>query len=239
MALNGYIKLYRKLLDWGWYEDTNTTRVFLHLLLTANFRETKYEGVIIHPGQTVIGRKSLAKKLGLSERQIRTSLNHLISTNEVTIKTTNRFSVATIVNWASYQLDDDEPTTETATNCANDRPATDHTLRREEYKNRVGGVIGPEIWSDFMEWVEMREKIGKPILTQKAVTRAVNKLNSLSDDPEIQRQIIHDSINNNWLSFYPLKGSSRPNGSNGKSNGKAKELEDTYAMIEEWANGSN
>ena len=105
---NGFIKLHRKLVDWGWYADGPTKDVFLHLLLTANFRETQWRGIDLKPGQTVVGRKKLAQELGLSERQVRTALEHLKSTNEVSIKTTNKFTVVTIENWTKYQLLDDD-----------------------------------------------------------------------------------------------------------------------------------
>ena len=36
---NGWIKLHRNLLDWEWYSDIKVCRVFLHLLLTANFKD--------------------------------------------------------------------------------------------------------------------------------------------------------------------------------------------------------
>ena len=51
---------------------------------------------------------SPAEELEISERAVRTALNHLKSTNEVTIKVTNQFSIVTIVNWAKYQGRDDE-----------------------------------------------------------------------------------------------------------------------------------
>lgn len=105
---NGFIKLHRKLTTWGWYSDGPTKDVFLHLLLTANFRETEWRGTILKPGQVVVGRKKLARELGLSEQQIRTALNHLQSTGEVTIKSTNKFSVVTVENWDKYQLFGDE-----------------------------------------------------------------------------------------------------------------------------------
>ena len=33
MANEGFIKLYRKMLEWGWYDDGPTKDVFIHLLL--------------------------------------------------------------------------------------------------------------------------------------------------------------------------------------------------------------
>lgn len=134
MTSNGYIKLHRKLLSWEWYKDPNTRAVFLHLLLIANYGESRFKGIELHPGQAVIGRKALAKSLGLTERQVRTALKHLKTTNEIAIKTTNKFSVVTIVNWALYQSDDTETTNKTTSNESLKRPASDHTKRKKEEK---------------------------------------------------------------------------------------------------------
>ena len=33
----GFIKLYREILDWQWYGEAATLKLFLHLLLTVNY----------------------------------------------------------------------------------------------------------------------------------------------------------------------------------------------------------
>ena len=139
MTSNGYIKLHRKMLNWGWYKDQNTMVVFLHLLLIANFAESEYMGVKIHPGQAVIGRRSLAKALGMSEQNVRTALNHLKSTHEITIKSTNKFSIVTIEKWGLYQVGESQPTRNPTHNPTNDQPATNHTIRNKESNNINGG----------------------------------------------------------------------------------------------------
>ena len=98
-----WIKVHQKFVDWEWYKNTNTKVVFLHCLLKANWKESKYQGVIIPRGSFATGRKKLAKELGLTEQQIRTTLEHLKSTNEITITSTNRFSIITINNYDLYQ----------------------------------------------------------------------------------------------------------------------------------------
>ena len=100
----GYFPLWRKITDWGWYKDSNTMRVFLHLLLHTNFKESYYLGHKIYPGQAVFGRKTLASVLGLGERQIRTALNHLKATSELTIKNCNKFSIITLINFDKYTI---------------------------------------------------------------------------------------------------------------------------------------
>ena len=47
MLKNGYIKLYRSLLDWEWYDDTVTKCLFLHLLLTVNAYDEDWKGIVI------------------------------------------------------------------------------------------------------------------------------------------------------------------------------------------------
>ncbi len=135
--MNGYIKIHRKLTEWGWYDDPFTKAVFLHLLLTANWKESTYHGVKLNPGDTVIGRKKLAEELGMSEQNVRTALKKLEQTGEITKKSTNRFTVVTIENWALYQFDDktltnNQPTTNQQ--LTNNQPTTNHTLRKKEYK---------------------------------------------------------------------------------------------------------
>lgn len=100
---DGYIKFYRKFTKWEWYQDTNTKVLFIHLLLLSNFQKKNWKGIIIDKGQLVVGRKKLADELNLSEQQIRTSLTKLKSTNNITIKSTNKYSLITIINWEKYQ----------------------------------------------------------------------------------------------------------------------------------------
>lgn len=103
MLQNGFIALHRSLLSWGWHADPATGWLFVNLLLMANWTDSDWQGMTIKRGQLVTGRKALAAQTGLSERQIRTALDHLKLTNELTIKSTNKFSLITIVNYRKFQ----------------------------------------------------------------------------------------------------------------------------------------
>lgn len=114
--MHGFIKLHRSMLDWEWYGDPCTTLVFIHLLLSANFRERQYRGETIKVGECVFGVKALAEHTGLSVQQVRTALKHLQTTGEITVRATNKYSVATLENWGFYQSLCDDPTNEQQTN---------------------------------------------------------------------------------------------------------------------------
>lgn len=142
----GYIKLFRSMTSWEWYQDSNTKVVFLHLLLNANLEETRYMNHVIPKGGLVIGRKRLAADLGITERAVRTALKHLKMTNEVTIESTNRFSIVTIVNWEKYQINPKRVTNKTTNEVTNKRPTSDQQVTTEkEYKNKELKNIKEEI----------------------------------------------------------------------------------------------
>ena len=133
-----YIKLFRKLLTWEWYRDANTVRVFLHILLHANYRSSNYMGYEIGAGECVFGRKQWAEDLGLTEQQIRTAIKHLKSTNEITIKTTNKFSIVKVEKWEFWQIEDGGATNKTANNLTNKQPTTNQQLTTsKEYKKVI------------------------------------------------------------------------------------------------------
>lgn len=197
MAGNGYIKLHRKMVDWRWYKDPNTFRVFIHLLLSASYKEEDYRGHHIMPGQVVCGRKQLAKELGMSEKAIRTALNHLKSTNEVTIKTTNKFSIITIEKWGKYQVEDSQKGQQKGQQNGQQRASKTqksghiqelkkleniergaHTPTFEEiqsYVREMGYEMDPAAFFDYYEETGWLKKNGQPIKDWKASVRTWNR----------------------------------------------------------------
>ena len=95
------------MLSWEWKREPNTIALFVHLLLMANSDETyKYKGELLGVGQLVTSLDDLHSQTGLTLQEVRTALKHLIKTGEVTSKTTNKYRIITICNYASYQLID-------------------------------------------------------------------------------------------------------------------------------------
>lgn len=100
---NTFIKLSRKIQSWRWYQDANTMRVFVHILLNANVYDHDFENITVKRGQLVTSVSKISEQLNISTRSIRTALNHLKSTNEVAIKTTSKYSIITVKNYNQYQ----------------------------------------------------------------------------------------------------------------------------------------
>lgn len=104
--MSDYIKLSRKILEWEWYGDINTCRLFLHMLLKANWKDGRFQGTEIPRGSFVSSLSKLSEETGLTERKVRTALEHLKTTGEVTSRSHSKFTVFTIKNYDCYQSND-------------------------------------------------------------------------------------------------------------------------------------
>lgn len=120
----GFIFLHRKFLKWEWYSNVNDRLVFIHCLLSANWEDGWFEGIKIPRGSFATGRKKLSSEIGISEQQVRTSLNHLKSTNNITITSYNKFSIIAINNYDKYQLYNQQDNQQSTGN----QPASNHNI---------------------------------------------------------------------------------------------------------------
>ena len=135
---NGHIKIYRKMLDWEWFNDINTFYVFMYCLLKANWKNKRWRGIEIKRGSFITSRNKLTKELRLSEREIRTALQHLEMTNEVTKCATAKYTVITVVKYDEYQRNDQLKDQETTSKTTNKRPSGDQveTTTEESKKDK-------------------------------------------------------------------------------------------------------
>ncbi len=121
----GFVKLWRKSLDAGWLKNHKLWAFWSWCILKASYQEHKQiigcQEITLQPGQFSFGRKKAAKELRVSEQETRTLLVFLKNAGNLTIKSTNKFSIITVVNWPIYQgsIEDDQPS---------DQPTTNHQL---------------------------------------------------------------------------------------------------------------
>src|SRR3990167_3464871 len=102
--MEGWIKLHRKLIQWEWIDEPNMVWLFLKCLLLANHKDEKWHGITIKKGSFVTSYANLASRKGhISIQNIRTLINHLKSTNEITTKTSNQYTIVTVKNYDEYQ----------------------------------------------------------------------------------------------------------------------------------------
>ena len=99
----GWIKIHRSILEWEWWDDIKVFRLFMYCLIKANHEKTKWHGENIERGSFVTSLTSLSLATKLTEQEIKTALDKLISTGEILNKSTNKYRVITICNYDTYQ----------------------------------------------------------------------------------------------------------------------------------------
>ncbi|MES0445034.1 MAG: hypothetical protein ABUJ92_00675 [Desulfobacterales bacterium] len=175
---SGFIKIHRKLTEWEWYQCTNTKLVFLHLLLTANYKPSRFRGCDIPAGSVVTGRTALSEAVGISEQQLRTALAKLKSTGELTSKATNKFTIYYIVKWAEYQVD--QPAKQHTDNqrVTNDQPTSNQQVTTSKEGKKVRKEEGKKETPranalDYSSWPSLpSEQVMKDYLAMRAGKKA-------------------------------------------------------------------
>lgn len=143
----GYVRVYRSMLEWEWYDDGACCRLMLHLLLSVNWEPKEWHGQQIAPGQLVTSIDKLAGKLRLSRSAIRRALDKLKSTGETTVHTNNHWTTITLANWAEYQ--EGQPTNgrQKSQPTADQRPTSDRpaatTKEGNKGRREEGNTAGP------------------------------------------------------------------------------------------------
>lgn len=100
--MEGWIKMHRKTLEWEWFTTPNMYHLYSYLILAANHKDGKWKGIDVKRGELVTGLTTLSRKVGISVRSVRTCLNRLKSTGEIAIKSTNKYSIITILKYDTY-----------------------------------------------------------------------------------------------------------------------------------------
>jgi hypothetical protein len=196
--MSGWVKLHRQILEWEWYDDHNTFRLFIHLLLKANHKEKKYRGMLLQAGTILTSRDILALEVGLSVRQTRTALDKLKSTNEVAIKTSGQGTIIQIVNYSKYHVETSETTNERPTS---DQQTTSNKKEKKE-KNNTYSFLSSLLEHGFdeklaREWVEVRKQL-KAVNTETAFNSFMSQVKKHGGD---KNRILRTCVERSWKGF--------------------------------------
>lgn len=234
MLEEGYIKLHRSITKWDWYQDANTARLFIHLLLTVNHYPRQWQGITIERGQIVTSYRELADELRLSIREIRTAVNHLKTTGELTLKTTPKYGLYTINNYDKYQevTLKQSPERQSSDSQPTVNRQQSKKARKQESKNNIYTPQAAEKNSsaqklDFeslissypestklllRDWHDIRKK-KRAAETEKAIQLNLNKLSDLAKKSSLSiDDYLQEIIRRGWQAFYeiPYYGKNKP-----------------------------
>jgi len=218
----GYIKLYRKSIDSQVFQNPHLWKLWTLCLMKANHKEAWVsvdhiiEPIKILPGQFITGRYSLHKeyypKATKKQKSALTVWRWLLFLEKVgnlSIKTNNKYSIVTIINWETYQGDKKQNEQVNEQQMNNKRTTDEQQMNtNKNVKNdKKEDIILPE-WLDKKTWEEfkkMRISIKKK-MTPYAEELMIKKLDKLRQTGNPPIEVLERSIEGGWQGIFELGG---------------------------------
>ena len=151
----GYIKLHRKTLISSVFRSEKALKVFIWCLLKATHKERDelvgLQTVHLEPGQFVYGRIKAAKELEMPQSTVNDIITSLKCQQLIRVKSNNKYSVVTIINWALYQGMDAESDSDSDSKTDSRATAKRHKQECEEYISKINLPESPKTGSVFRE----------------------------------------------------------------------------------------
>ena len=137
----GWVKLHRVITNHALYQNSYAVHLFIHCITKARVTDKTIlfngQPLFLKRGQLVIGRKSVARQTGMSERNYRTATKLLTNLGNITLKTTNRFTIVTVCNYDTYQSQKSDTDHEATMR----RPRGDHEATTNKNVENVKNII--------------------------------------------------------------------------------------------------
>jgi len=162
----GYIKLWRKTFDAGWLQNHKLWAFWCWCLMKASHKEFDIivgcQNVHLIPGEFVFGLKAASKETKISIQSIRTLLDFLKTSRNLTIKSTNKFSIISIVNWNTYQQEENEINTQINKQLTNNQQTTNNKQECKELKNVNNNIFIRPSFEEINQYCKERKNQVNP-----------------------------------------------------------------------------
>lgn len=229
----------KRILDFGWYGNTNMVRLFLHLLLKAKEED---DGTDIGRGSLLTCTPMLSYETGLTVKQVRTALEGLEKGRIVGRMRAGKMTIITICEYDSYNVSEtdrgqDEGNIEGRMRAGTKEkkeevpptPPLEEIKEKEKDKKKIlskdnikekekeKSFVAPEYAQVFSLWLEYKRQRRESYKSEMSLKICYNKLVKLSDaDPDKALAIVEQSIANNWAGLFELKQNNTINFNNGQ-----------------------
>lgn len=137
----GFVLLWRKIEDSGWIKNHKLCSFWIWCLIKASYKQRKIvvgsQEIDLEPGQFIMGRKAAAEATGLTEQEVRSATATLVGSRNLTIKSTNKFSIVSITNWETYQYGEEQINQQINQQITNKQPTNNHKQQSNKVKKNT------------------------------------------------------------------------------------------------------
>jgi hypothetical protein len=193
MENKGFVNLWRKLKDKGYYKNASYVHLWVHLLLSANFKEKEFlwndKIIKIKEGQLLTGRKVLSHDLGIPETSVERMLDLFEKEGQIRQQKTQKFRIITILNWHKHQKADNRRTTDgqqTDTNNNDNNEKNISSSKKEDNTHKDITTLFSYYKKKYIEWVSDEapifnwgqcEKLARPHIKSLGLEKMKHLLN--------------------------------------------------------------
>ena len=218
----GYIRVYRSIRNQWIWNNPETLKAWLDILLETNHAERKVyikgKLYVVKRGQSINSLRTWASRWGWSINRVRRFFKCLTDDTMLNTETDTATTIITVLNYDTYQFPSNEADTATDTQKKNKRKSngnqteTNKELKelkelKEEQKTaspklQVLPFQSEKFRDSWEEWKTYRKEIKKP-LTATAIKRQFNALEKMGEENSIAS--ITESICNGWTGLFEPK----------------------------------
>lgn len=104
MRSGGYVKTYRQIREWQFWDRPLYTQVWMHLLVEANWKEKAYKyGQELKAGETIITLRGFAEECGINKDTLHRILCDLQSAGQIETSVRQGKTFIKVLNYAKFQ----------------------------------------------------------------------------------------------------------------------------------------
>lgn len=214
--------MHRKMLDnpvvW---KDSDHLAVWIYLLLNATHKDMdvlfKNKRITLKPGQLITSRKSIAKKMDISESKVHRVLKMLEIEQQIEQQTSNKNRLITIVGWNEYQSCEQQ--IEQQVN--NNRTTSEQQVNtNKNIKNIKNNILCANFFEQIWQMYPNKRGKGQVSLTQKKklydigleeMTRAINRYKKdLANEPWRKPQNGSTFFNSGYVDYLDANYEDKP-----------------------------
>ncbi len=221
----GWIKLYRSIQDDPIFSNEKLLKVWIWCLLKATYKSHEQlvgkQTVHLNSGQFITGRHAAGKELNMAPSTAWDYLIFLQNNDSINIKSNNKFSVITVVNWGLYQMFDEnydiKMTEEQQQNNTNNKCNNINNLYiiLDKYTENL------DLRNILIAYLEMRETM-KVKTTVKSLEILLRTLDEQATEDNFKIKVVEQSLVNGYRTFFALKNSNNYKNQNSVNGNKFK-----------------
>ena len=98
-----WIKIYDRILEWEWWSNALMVKAWVFILVSANSKQKRWQGMTIERGQFVTSQSKMARELDCNRKTVRKILDRLISAGQITATVDNSKTIISVCNYDNYQ----------------------------------------------------------------------------------------------------------------------------------------